>query len=97
MLLLWTIYFSIHVIQTMQMDRQWMYKADRRTKEFIDGLHYFLNVAETNKQNGFMAAYVYTARIIKIIPLEQTFIVTFSVMVLCPNTYVGPNMEKRVL
>ena len=36
------------------MDRQWMYKADRRTKEFIDGLHYFLNVAEANKQNGFM-------------------------------------------
>jgi len=54
MLLLWTIYFSIHVIQTMQMDRQWMYKADRRTKEFIDGLHYFLNIAEANKQNGFM-------------------------------------------
>jgi len=38
----------------IDMDQQWMYKADRRTKEFIDGLHYFLNVAETNKQNGFM-------------------------------------------
>ena len=49
LLLLWTIYFSIHIIQTMQMDRQWMYKADRRTKEFIDGLHYFLNVSEANK------------------------------------------------
>ena len=48
------LYFCIHVIQTMQMDRQWMYKADRRTKEFIDGLHYFLNVAEANKQNSFM-------------------------------------------
>ena len=31
-----------------------MYKADRRTKEFIDGLHYFLNIAEANNQNGFM-------------------------------------------
>ena len=41
MLLFWTIYFSIHVIQTMQMDRQWMYKADRRTKEFIDGFVLF--------------------------------------------------------
>ena len=34
-------YFCSHVIQTMQMDQQWMYKTDRRTKEFIDGLHYF--------------------------------------------------------
>ena len=48
------LYFSIHVNQTIQMDWQWMYKAGRRTKEFIDGLHYFLNVAEANKQNGFM-------------------------------------------
>ncbi|XP_039845666.1 uncharacterized protein LOC120705427, partial [Panicum virgatum] len=31
-----------------------MYNADRRSKEFIDGLHYFLSVAEANKQNGFM-------------------------------------------
>ena len=37
----WNLYFLIHVIQTMQMDQQWMYKTDRRTKEFIDGLHYF--------------------------------------------------------
>ena len=38
----------------MQMDRQWIYNADRRSNEFIEGLHYFLSVAETNKQNGFM-------------------------------------------
>ena len=25
----------------MQMDRQWMYNADRRSNEFIEGLHYF--------------------------------------------------------
>jgi hypothetical protein len=31
-----------------------MYNADRRSNEFIDGLHYFLDVAEANKQNGFM-------------------------------------------
>jgi hypothetical protein len=36
------------------MDRQWMYNADRRSKEFIDGLHYFLDVAEANNRNGFM-------------------------------------------
>src|SRR4029078_11947490 len=38
----------------MQMDRQWMYNADRRSKEFIYGLHYFLSVAEANKKNGLM-------------------------------------------
>jgi len=36
------------------MDCQWMYNADRRSQEFIDGLHYFLNVTEANKLNGFM-------------------------------------------
>nr|DAA02100.1 TPA_exp: transposase [Oryza sativa] len=35
------------------MDRQWMY-ADQRSKEFIDGVHYFLRVAEANKQKGFI-------------------------------------------
>nr|AAN16339.1 TNP2-like protein [Oryza sativa Japonica Group] len=35
------------------MDRQWMY-ADWRSKEFIDGVHYFLTVAEANRQKGFI-------------------------------------------
>nr|ABA96812.2 transposon protein, putative, CACTA, En/Spm sub-class [Oryza sativa Japonica Group] len=35
------------------MDRQWMY-ADRRSKEFIDGVHYFLRVAKANRQKGFI-------------------------------------------
>src|SRR3990170_7560464 len=35
------------------MNRQWMY-GDRRTSEYIKGLHNFLEVAEANKQNGFM-------------------------------------------
>ena len=39
----------------MQMSRQWMY-GDRRNPEFIDGMHKFLRVAETNKkQNGFIS------------------------------------------
>ena len=28
--------------------------VDRRTTEFITGLHKFIGVAEANKQNGFM-------------------------------------------
>ena len=35
------------------MNRQWMY-GDRRTSEYIKGMHNFLEVAEANKQNGFM-------------------------------------------
>lgn len=36
------------------MTRHWMYNVDRRSKEFIDGVHYFLRVAEANKRDGFM-------------------------------------------
>ena len=35
------------------MNQQWMY-GDRRTSEYIKGVHNFLKVAEANKQNGFM-------------------------------------------
>src|SRR3990170_7599712 len=37
----------------MKMSRQWMYD-DRRSPEFINGLHNFMRVAEANKRNGFM-------------------------------------------
>ncbi|XP_073362175.1 uncharacterized protein [Aegilops tauschii subsp. strangulata] len=35
------------------MNRQWMY-GDRHTSEYVKGVHNFLEVAEANKQNGFM-------------------------------------------
>ena len=39
----------------MQMlSRNWMYNVDRRSKEFIASVHYFLGMAEANKQDGFM-------------------------------------------
>jgi hypothetical protein len=31
-----------------------MYNANRCSKEFIDGLHYFLDMAEANKRNSFV-------------------------------------------
>jgi hypothetical protein len=31
-----------------------MYNADRHSLDFIRGVHYFLNVAKANMQNGFM-------------------------------------------
>ena len=42
-------------MQMSQMSRQWMY-SDRRYPDFIDGMHYFLQVAEKNKPpNGFIS------------------------------------------
>ena len=38
----------------MQINRQWMYNADRRSLEFMRGMHDFLNVAKANTRNGFM-------------------------------------------
>ena len=35
------------------MSRQWMYE-DRRSAQFINGVHSFLQVAEANKRDGFM-------------------------------------------
>ena len=36
------------------MRRHWMYNADHRSQEFIEGVHSFLCVAEENKRDGFM-------------------------------------------
>ena len=37
------------------MSRQWMYMADRRSKEFIDGVHeFFIEAAEKHKYGGFV-------------------------------------------
>ena len=36
------------------MSRQWMYMADRRSKEFIDGVHEFIEAAEKHKYGGFV-------------------------------------------
>ena len=35
-------------------EMDWMYNADRRSQEFIEGVHSFLRVAEANKHDGFM-------------------------------------------
>src|SRR5579859_4036695 len=36
------------------MNRHWIYNADRRSTEFISGVHSFIRVAEGNKRNGFI-------------------------------------------
>ena len=36
------------------MSRQWMYMMDRRSMEFIDGVHEFIKVAKNHKYGGFV-------------------------------------------
>ena len=36
------------------MSRQWMYMADRCSKEFIDGVHEFIEAAEKHKYGSFV-------------------------------------------
>ena len=43
----------INVLWT-QMNRQWMYMADRCSKEFMDGVHEFIKAAEKHKYGGFV-------------------------------------------
>ena len=50
---LYTTMMYINVLWT-QMSRQWMDMADRRSKEFIDGVHEFIKVAENHKYGDFV-------------------------------------------
>ena len=47
---------SLMLINKMwtQMSRQWMYMTERRSMEFIDGVHEFIKVAENHKYGGFV-------------------------------------------
>ena len=74
-----------------------MYNADRRSKEFIDGLPYFLSVAEVNKQNGFMCCRVFIAKITRITHLQESYIATFSQMVSWRSIFVGRSTENMGL
>jgi hypothetical protein len=40
--------------KNMQMNHQYMYNADRCSKEYIEGIHYFFIIAERHKKWGFM-------------------------------------------
>jgi hypothetical protein len=71
--------------------------ADRRSGEFIKGVHSFLSVAEANKRNGIMCCPCGVCRNEKDYPSSKTFTSTCSGSVLCPAMIVGPSMEKQGL
>jgi hypothetical protein len=68
--------------------------ADRRSGEFIKGVHSFLNVVEVNKRNGFMCCPCGVCRNEKDYSTSKPFTSTGSGSVLCPAIIVGPSMEK---
>ena len=50
--MLCNVYYLIYSLFS-QMSRQWMYNADRRSMEFINGVHEFIDVAKKHKCGGF--------------------------------------------
>jgi hypothetical protein len=55
------------------MNRQWM-NADRRSKEYVDGMRSFLKVAKANKTpKGFMCCHAPSAKTEMIAPTRGLF------------------------
>ena len=81
----------------MQMvTRNWMYNADRRSEEFINGVHYFLSVTETNKRDGFMCCPCAVSKNLTEYSNSRTLHSHLLKSGFVPN-FVGPNMEKAGL
>jgi hypothetical protein len=58
------------------MSRAWMY-IDRRPRDFIKGVHSFLNVAEATKRNGFMCCLGVKTEQIRMDSSETVFVTIF--------------------
>ena len=78
------------------MSRQWMYMADRRSKEFMDGVHEFIEAAEKHKYDGFVV-YANSVRMRRITHHQEPSIVTCSIVVSCRTTMFGSSMTKEEL
>ena len=81
----------------IQMNRQWMYNADRRSMEFIDGMHKFIEAAKKHKYDGFVRCPCPSIRMRKITHHQEPYTVTYSIVVSCPTTMFGPSMKKEKL
>ena len=89
--------FIIYMLYLMQMvTRNWMYNADRRSEEFINGVHYFLSVTETNKRDGFMCCPCAVSKNLTEYSNSRTLHSHLLKSGFVPN-FVGPNMEKAGL
>ena len=72
-----------------------MYMADRRSKEFIDGVHEFIETAEKNKYSGFILCPCKFCKNEN--HHQESSTVTCSIVVSCQTTMFGPSMKKEGL
>ena len=82
----------------MQMDARmrWMY-GERRSSEFIGGLHKFIDVAEANKVDNFMPCPCVDCRNVREYSKRVTLHGHLLLKGLCPAIIVGPSTEKQGL
>ena len=74
-----------------------MYIADRRSKEFIDGVHEFIEAAEKYKYGGFVRCPCKFCNNERDYSSSRTINSHFSIVVSCRTTMFGPSMEKEEL
>ena len=79
------------------MSRQWMYMADRRSKEFIDGVHKFIEAAKKQSMAVSFVVHANSIRMRRITHHQEPSTVTCSIVVLCQTTMLGPSMAKEEL
>ena len=72
-----------------------MYMMDRRSMEFIDGVHEFIKVAENHKYGGFVSCPCKNCKMRRITHHQEPSTVTYSVMVSYRTIMFGPSMEKE--
>jgi len=75
------------------MDRQWMYNADKRSMEYINGLRGFLDQA--NRRPVSFVVHAEIAKMRRITHLERLFTPTYTVLDSCLTILFGPSTGKE--
>ena len=78
-------------------ESQWMYMADRCSKEFMDGVHEFIEAAEKHKYGILFVVHANSVRMRRITHYQEPSTVTCSIVVSCRTTMFGPSMVKEEL
>ena len=74
-----------------------MYMTDRRSMEFIDGVHEFIKLMRNTSTVVSFVVHAKTARMRRITHHQELSTVTCSVVVSCRTTMFRPSMEKEEL
>ena len=74
-----------------------MYMADRRSKEFMDDVHEFIETARNTSMAVSFVVHANFVRMRRITHHQEPSIVTCSIVVSCRTTMFGPSMAKEEL